>query len=212
MYNSTNQERKTVLKHISDIFPTLSWLVDLENVSVMCFFYGDFKMKKEITQKELKEVLHYDADSGVFTWLASRGNSVKVGAVAGCVDKVHGYMRIQINEKRYSAHRLAFLYQEGKLPPDEIDHINHSRDDNRFVNLRQVTRVENGRNKSIHSNNKSGFTGVYWDKAGNKWKAYININGKSKHLGRFTDMDDAIIARKKANIEFGYHPNHGALA
>jgi hypothetical protein len=61
------------------------------------------------------------------------------------------------------------------------------------------------------NNNTSGFTGVFWDKARNKWKANININGRLKHLGLFTDMDDAIIARKRANVEFGYHANHGAI-
>ena len=162
-----------------------------------------------LTQKELKENLHYNADSGVFTWVKAKSNRVNVGAVAGSINNSTGYMRIKINGKIYQAHRLAFLYIEGKFPVDDTDHINHSRDDNRFSNLRQATGVENGRNKSLSKNNKSGFTGVFWDKARNKWKAYININGKSKHLGCFTDIDEAIACRKRANVEFGYHENHG---
>jgi hypothetical protein len=164
-----------------------------------------------LTQKELKEVLDYDADTGKFTWLKATNNRIKVGGIAGCINKVHGYRAIKINGKIYKAHRLAFLYMTGKFPPDDTDHINHSRDDNRFVNLRKVTRLENLRNQSMYSKNKSGFTGVYWDKARNKWKANIKINGKSKHLGRFTDMDDAVIARKKANIEHEFHENHGTI-
>ena len=168
-------------------------------------------MKKEITQKELKEVLHYDADSGVFTWLASRGNSVKAGGVAGCLDK-YGYRVIQINGKLYLGHRLVFLYMTGKFPPDEVDHINHEPSDNRFVNLRHATRVENSRNRSMNSNNTSGFTGVYWHERTSKWRVRVRVNGKDKHLGLFTDMDDAIIARKKANVENEFHANHGAVA
>jgi hypothetical protein len=90
-------------------------------------------------------------------------------------------------------------------------HINHSRDDNRFVNLRHATRVENSRNKSIYSKNTSGFNGVCWYERGSKWIANIRINGKLKHLGYFTDIDEAIIARKKANIEHEFHENHGAI-
>jgi hypothetical protein len=87
-------------------------------------------------------------------------------------------MRIQINGKTYQAHRLAFLYMTGKFPPDEVDHINHEPSDNRFVNLRQVTRLENLRNQSLSKNNKSGFTGVSWYGRYSKWvaaKHVINI-------------------------------------
>ena len=170
-------------------------------------------MKKEnLTQKELKEVLHYDADSGVFTWLASRSNRIKQGDVAGYINKVHGYRVIKVNGKLYKAHRLVFLYMTGKFPPDEIDHLNHLRYDNRFVNLRHATRVENSRNRSMNSNNTSGFNGVYWHEGASKWRVRIRVNGKDKHLGLFTDMDDAIIARKKANVENEFHANHGEVA
>jgi hypothetical protein len=164
-----------------------------------------------LTQKELKESLHYEPKTGVFTWLASRGNSVKVGDIAGYIDKL-GYRFIKINGKMYKAHRLVFLYMTGKFPPDEIDHLNHLRYDNRFVNLRHATRVENSRNRSMNSNNTSGFNGVYWHEGASKWRVRIRVNGKDKHLGLFTDMDDAIIARKKANVENEFHANHGAVA
>ena len=164
----------------------------------------------EITQEELKEMLNYDADTGLFTWVKKR-NRIKVGGVAGCIDKVNGYRVIRINRNLYRAHRLAFLYMTGKFPTDDTDHINHDRSDNRFVNLRKVTRSENLRNSSLSSNNTSGFTGVYWEKARNKWKVCIKINGKGKHLGYFTDIDDAIACRKKVNIEHGFHENHGTI-
>ena len=164
----------------------------------------------EITQKELKKVLHYDADTGKFTWLKARNSRIKAGDIAGGIDR-YGYIRIKINGNKYLAHRLAFLYMTGKFPPDEVDHINHLRADNRFVNLRHATRVENSRNKSMQLNNKSGFTGVSWHERTSKWIANIIINGNQKHLGYFTDINDAIEARKKANIEHEFHENHGAI-
>ena len=165
-------------------------------------------MKNEITQKELKKVLDYDADTGKFTWLKS-GKGRRKNLEAGCLDKVNGYKAIGINGKIYLAHRLVFLYMTGKFPPDDTDHINHIKTDNRFVNLRKVTHSENSRNRSMHSNNKSGFTGVSWNKSVSKWAANIKINGKYKYLGYFTDINDAIACRKRANVEFGYHANHG---
>jgi hypothetical protein len=163
-----------------------------------------------LTQKELKEMLNYEPTSGNFTWVKATNRSIKVGDIAGCVDKL-GYRAIKINGKIYKAHRLAFLYMTGKFPTDEVDHINHSRDDNRFVNLRHATRVENLRNQSMYSKNKSGFTGVRWHEGASKWVANIGINGKDKHLGYFTDIDDAIACRKKANIENKFHENHGTI-
>ena len=163
---------------------------------------------KKLTQEELKENIHYEPNTGLFTRLKVKSNRIKVGDIAGYINKL-GYRIIRINGKSYSAHRLAFLYMDGAFPPNDTDHINHLRADNRFVNLRQVTQVENGRNKSMQSNNKSGFTGVYWHKRASKWVAKIYLNGKDKHLGCFTDIDDAIEARKRANVEHGFHENHG---
>ena len=167
--------------------------------------------KVNLTQEMLKENIHYEPKTGLFTRLKAKSNSVKVGDIAGYINKVNGYRAIQINGKIYKAHRLAFLYMTGKFPTDEVDHINHSRDDNRFVNLRKVTRLENLRNQSMYSKNKSGFTGVCWHERDSKWVANIRINGKLKHLGYFKDIDEAIEARKEANIEHGFHGNHGTI-
>ena len=165
---------------------------------------------KKLTQKELKKVLHYEPTTGLFTWVKKR-QGVSLGGVAGCLQH-NGYRHIGVLGKVYSAHRLAFLYMTGKFPLDEVDHKNHERSDNRWSNLREVTRLENSRNRSMHLNNKSGFSGVCWKKRVSKWLASISINGKRKHLGYFKDIDDAIEARKNANIEYGYHANHGEVA
>ena len=85
-----------------------------------------------ISQGELKEVLEYNPDTGVFIWRKPNGNRVKVGNVAGN-KSVNGYIRIKI-KKEYLAHRLAYLYMIGNFPENDIDHINHIKDDNRWVN------------------------------------------------------------------------------
>lgn len=83
-----------------------------------------------------------------------------------------------------------------------IDHINHNTLDNRKENLRICTIIENNRNKK---NNESGHVGVHWDKTKNRWTAQIMINYKSIFLGRYKDINDAIKARKQAEIKyFGY--------
>jgi hypothetical protein len=163
---------------------------------------------KELTQEYLREILTYEQDDGTFKWKVSNNLSVKVGDVAGSVDK-RGYLRIGIDGKTYRAHRLAFLYMTGEFPLSGTDHINHDKLDNRFINLRVASQQDNGRNRSINTNNKSGFTGVCWYKHTNKWRTQININGKKKHLGYFKDLAEAINARKNANVENGFHTNHG---
>ena len=159
-----------------------------------------------ITQKELRETLHYNPETGVFTWRKSRAG-VGVGSCAG-TKNANGYIIICCYGKLYRAHRLAWLYMTGEWPKDQVDHENHIRHDNRWENLREATRQENHKNRSMYKNNTSGVTGVYWDKG--KWKAYIRVDEKDKNLGRFTDKFEAICARKSGDNKYGYHENHGA--
>jgi len=104
------------------------------------------------------------------------------------------------------AHRLAWFYMEGEWP---TGHINHIRDDNRWVNLREVSNQENHKNQSISINNKSGVIGVCWNKKARKWHAQIKVNYKAISLGCFSDIHNAIKARKDAEIKYGFHKNHG---
>ena len=103
---------------------------------------------------------------------------------------------IEIGQKAYSAHRLAFLYMDGKFPENEVDHKNRLRDDNRFENLRLVTRLENQKNKGIYKNSTTGVTGVYT--RGNKYRAYIAVASQSYNLGTFDKFCSAVNARKEA--------------
>lgn len=82
-----------------------------------------------LTQNELKSLLHYNIDTGEFTWKVPKAWHTKVGSKAGSLNH-YGYIQVMINRKSYLAHRLAFLYMEGELPKAEIDHINRDRSEN----------------------------------------------------------------------------------
>lgn len=162
-----------------------------------------------ITQKRLKELLKYDGETGVFTWVVGKA-AASAGDIAGGVHAATGYNRIGLDRKRYFAHRLAWLYTYGEFPKHTIDHINHIRDDNRIENIRDVSYSENSRNLPIRSNNKSGTTGVCWLKRERKWFANIKTKeGRSLHLGYYDKKEEAVSVRLAANVEHGYHENHG---
>ena len=162
-----------------------------------------------LSQSELKALLHYDPETGVWTNRVQRGVRGAIGLETGSVRKQDGYRFIAIKKKYYSAHRLAFLYMEGSLPSDQVDHINHVKDDNRWCNIRHATSTMNNRNSPRNWNNKSGVTGVYWATEKNKWVAEITKKRKKISLGNYKNLLDACCARKSAEIEYGYHPNHG---
>ena len=173
-----------------------------------------------INQEQLKELLHYDPETGIFTWRKrdrkyfksnhyfniwnDQFSGKKTGSMNG-----GGYLRTSVLGRRYKTHRLAFLYMTGEFPPDHTDHINGIRDDNRWVNLRAVSHAENGKNQRLKSNNNSGFNGVFWREDTRKWRVFISVNGKRKHLGQFIDKFEAVCCRKAAEIRYKYHPNHG---
>ena len=122
---------------------------------------------------------------------------------------IKGYVRVSIDGKSYKAHRLAWLLKYGTWPDCDLDHINGDPQDNRIINLRQVSHAENMQNKKLHSNNNSGQPGVSFIKQYTKWRACIGLNGKVQHLGWFDSLEDAVTARKQAEIARQFHPNHG---
>lgn len=161
-----------------------------------------------MTQEELRELLNYDPDTGVFTRKVARGPA-RSGAVVGYARR-DGYLAIKVNYNLYLAHRLAFLYMEGEFPPEMCDHINGCKADNRWVNLRHATRAENCQNSATRSDNTSRVKGVGWDKATGKWRARAGINGKQNYLGRFVNLEDAKAAVREARTAaHGEFVNHG---
>lgn len=150
----------------------------------------------------LKSCLRYNADSGELIWLdrpassfaneAAHKNFAKrfVGKVAGAVNS-SGYVNIDFCRKKQKAHRLVWFYVTGEWPQKQIDHINLTRSDNRFENLRECSYQQNQANTLLRQINTSGFKGVSLCKVTQRWRARIRINGKVKCLGRYSSRDEA---------------------
>jgi hypothetical protein len=171
-----------------------------------------------ISQEYLKSRLSYCPETGVFVWLPKRDNplwsSRHGGRVAGTIQiKGNGYRRVNIvlDGKSFKAHRLAWLYVTGDIPPKEIDHKNRDATDNRWENIRDSAGL-NQKNKSMQRNNKSGVTGVSWSKVSGKWAARVWGGAADcrtyKHLGLFLSVEAAKIAVDSFRRGV-YDPNHG---
>lgn len=163
-----------------------------------------------MTQEELKKLLHYDAKTGLFTWLprtpemfvdgdaqhsrernCNCWNTRFAGKKAKYKDKDKGYIEIRLKGKLFKAHRLAFLYVLGRWPEKEVDHINMNRSDNSWENLREASKSQNKGNVRKYSNNTSGFKGVSYNKRKTKWEAKGCLNNKTIHLGHFDTPEKA---------------------
>jgi hypothetical protein len=165
-----------------------------------------------ISQERLKEILSYDPETGLFTWIKVRSRTVKNGSIAGCIGH-DGYIDIKIDGKTYRAHRLAWFYMHGTWPDDKLDHKNGIRNDNRFENLREASHWQNSCNQKMRRNNTSGVKGVHWVKLENVWRAKITVKGKTHIVGNFENFDDAkqaiFEAREKMHGEFANYGVHG---
>lgn len=180
---------------------------------------------KKLTQQVVKELLHYDPDTGVFTWSKrdrhwfannqahARWNTIYTDQVAGSFRKSKSgktYSIISVLAQDYKAHRLAFIYMTGE-EPDQVDHINGDGTDNRWSNLREVSHEVNAKNQKLHCTNTTGSSGVTYRKDRNQWRARISVNGKMTTLGNFKDFFEAVCARKSAEHLHNYHSNHGSV-
>jgi len=158
---------------------------------------------ERLTQERLKELHHYDAETGVFTNRINR-HGCKKGTISGSINKSHGYRSIMIDRKPYTASRLAWLYVYGYMPEFQIDHINRIRNDNRLINLRHVSPTCNQRNCKKAKNNKSGITGVYWYEKKKQWYVQISIDSKNILIGHSIIFDDAVMMRWQAEKKYDY--------
>lgn len=168
-----------------------------------------------LTQKHLRKRLHYVAETGMFTWRPRRITGIYAthykiwnvryaGASAGHINKTSNeslkYLEIGLDYRIYKAHRLAFLYMTGKLPPENIsvDHIDGDGLNNRWANLRLATCSQNCGNARLPKNNTSGFKGVSYVKAICRYHAYITVNRRRTNLGFFDTPEEAAAAYKTA--------------
>lgn len=180
-----------------------------------------------ISKQTADQLLCYDPSTGVLTWrkripshfrdgkwtkehACKAWNTRYAGSTAGKLDVRTGYRYVAIYGRGYSAHRLAWLITTGEWPIGEIDHINGDPTDNAIANLRVVTRAMNAHNLPMSPLNRSGRVGVDFMKTKSKWRAQITYLGKAHHLGLYSNKEDAVRARDKAERDLGFHKNHGA--
>lgn len=156
--------------------------------------------KYGLSQEELKELLHYNQDTGEFTWLKSIGGRTKVGKKAGYITS-NGYYQTRINNVKCANHRLAFIYMLDKEPAQFVDHIDGNRLNNSWNNLREATYAENAQNLvAPRINNKVGIIGVH--KKRNKFIAQIMTDGKKKYIGQFDTPEEAHQAYVNAKRQY----------
>ena len=166
-----------------------------------------------LSQPRLKEILEYQCETGDFIWKYRTSNRIKINDIAGCKHTTKDgktYILIRIDSVLYSAHRLAWFYVYGNWPLNEIDHIDGNGTNNKLNNLREATREINSKNIRLRTDNKTGHSGINWREDLRKWRVSISIGGKLKYYGCYKHKVDAVIARKMAEYENGFHLNHGA--
>jgi hypothetical protein len=160
-------------------------------------------MNNLLTQDDALQLLNYDKEVGVFSWKKKR-RGVKTGVPLGA-DNGFGYLRITVLGTSIYAHRLAWFYVHG-VWPEQIDHINGNKSDNRIANLRDVSLQQNLQNKlKPQKNSESKVLGVSWHKKAKKWQAHICVYKERKYLGLFDDVNEAHKAylKEKEKIDYG---------
>ena len=160
----------------------------------------------KITQENLRKAFKYNPETGsiIHRYETLNGKKNQVATYSHS----SGYLSMSIGKKEYLAHRIIFMYVYGYIP-EQIDHINHIRNDNRLCNLRNATHMQNCKNHSLSKKNTSGHNGVSLHKPTGKYRAYIMKNYKHIHLGLFKTKEEAILARKNADLNYEFHKNHG---
>jgi len=182
-------------------------------------------MIMELTTQIARELLTYNPDTGKLFWKERPAKYFKNPKISmksfntrwagkealtaitrrksGQIGRLDG----RVLNKKYAAHRIAWLIYYGEWPKNEIDHINQDPTDNRIENLRDVTNAENNKNKTLNNNNTTGYLGV--SKHHGKYRARIRINNIDKHLGYYDTVEEAAAVRAVASINYNFHPNHG---
>lgn len=148
-----------------------------------------------ITVSRIRELLDYDAASGVLLWKKARSGLATAGSRAGSKN-MKGYRMVSIDGTRYQEHRIVWAIVHGRILDRTvcIDHVNGQKDDNRIENLRLAESWQNSANMTITNRNTSGFKGVTFHKSTGKWQAVIMVRGVQKYLGLFKSAEDAFEA------------------
>lgn len=135
-----------------------------------------------VTHERVKALLDYDTVTGELRWTGAavprvRGKLISAGT---------NYVYVQVDGRSHPAHRVIWFWMTGEWPPEQIDHINGDKRDNRFCNLRLATAARG----------RSGAMGVQPHR--NRWQASISVGRKRVNLGTYTTKEEAAAAYLRA--------------
>ncbi len=171
------------------------------------------KDEKNLDPSQLRDLFFIDAEGNLRwkrrEWATRAWNSRCAGKIVGSL-MPKGYRNCSLMGGTFLVHRIVWALETGNWPRGQIDHINGVRFDNRISNLRDVSALENQRNAGVPRTNTSGVLGVAYREEKKRWRAYISDRNKSVHLGYFDTREEAILARKNAEAQRGFHKNHGS--
>jgi hypothetical protein len=157
----------------------------------------------------LKERITYDPESGRLYWSGSLLNKAYlVGLEAGTL-RPNGHRQVSVGGTLILSHRVAWALHSGEWPTDTLDHINGDRADNRIINLRQASMLDQVRNRAQQRKSRNPYLGVRWRADFRKWAVEIGMSNRTLYIGSFACLEDAIAARHEAEKQYGFHPNHG---
>jgi len=161
---------------------------------------------------DVSNAFSYDETTGHLYWKIKPSNKINVGQIAGYTylhtESGKSYRYVTFNKSRYGSHLIIWLLMTGSYVK-EIDHIDGDGTNNKWGNLRPVTRLVNSRNTRLRSNNKSGHVGVLWDTRCGKWMSQITVRQKVIFPGRFRCIVEAIGVRRAASEKYNFYKNHG---
>lgn len=161
------------------------------------------------TYEEIAAAFEYDPVTGIVKRKPYKGvRGIPTPTKRGRTE----YITFKYKGKGLSAHRVAWMLMFKEWPKQDIGHDDGNRSNNKIENLSVMSEAENSRNRRMMVTNKSGFNGVFWRKDRRVWIAQITVDYRIIYLGYFKSLDDAVAARKEAEVKYGFHPNHGREA
>lgn len=168
-------------------------------------------MNKLIEHDKLLSLIQYDPETGFLTNKVYRQNSKPVGEPLGTLSG-NGQIMVHLCGRSYQAHRLIWFYMTGEWPKNLIDHKDRNPKNNKWENLREADKAQNGHNAKKKINNTSGVTGVWYrenKRSPSVWVAEIFVRGRKIYLGCAQNKEIAIEMRRVAELKyFGeYAPN-----
>ena len=159
-----------------------------------------------MTIEELRGAFHYDPDTGAITRKTRQGN-YPAGSV--CFGKfMSGYAKVTYKGRQFPAHRLAWMLHTGQNPPEQIDHINLDRADNRWDNLRAANASTNQQNIRAHTRNQLGIKGIFpLSSRPGLYRAEVCINGRrlQKHSRDVAVLEEWVRVTRESNHAFARH-------